>query len=161
MTSITLPLSRNRSFSLTSLFATTDSAALFTLRVALGLVMLPHGLQKTLGWFGGSGFSGTLGWFASIGIPTLLGVAAIAAESLGALALITGIGTRLAALVTAVNMLVAVALVHGRFGFFMNWFGNQKGEGFEYHILAIAMAVALVIGGAGRWSFDRLLSERS
>ena len=159
MTSITLPFSRSRSNAFASLFATTDSVVLFALRLALGVVMLPHGLQKVFGWFGGSGFSGTLGFFSGMGIPVVFGVAAILAEFLGSLALITGIATRVAAFFTGINMLVAALLVHRHF-FFMNWYGNQKGEGFEYHILAIAIAFTLVVAGAGRWSLDRLLTSR-
>ena len=140
--------------------ATSDSFSLFVLRIALGVVVLPHGLQKVFGWFGGWGLHGTLGWFASIGIPAFLGVLAIAADSLGALAVITGLGTRVAAFGIGVNMVVAALLVHRPNGFFMNWAGNQAGEGFEFHILAAAIALAVVIGGAGKWSLDRLVTSR-
>lgn len=130
------------------------------LRVALGVVVFPHGAQKLLGWYGGYGYDATMGWFASIGVPALLGILAIAADFAGGLALIAGIGTRIAAFGIAVNMAVATALVHFQYGFFMNWSGTQKGEGFEFHVLAFAMAVALVIGGAGRLSIDRALAAR-
>jgi len=112
----------------------------------------------TLGWFGGYGFTGTMGFFTSIGIPAFLGFLAIAAETAGAVALITGLTTRIAAFGIGVNMLVA-SQMHKANGFFMNWSGQQKGEGFEYHILAIAIAVVLMIGGAGRFSLDRSLSK--
>jgi len=141
-----------------SLLATDNSSVLTILRVTLGLVILPHGLQKTLGWFGGYGFTGTMGFFTSIGIPAFLGFLAIAAETAGAVALITGLTTRIAAFGIGVNMLVA-SQMHKANGFFMNWSGQQKGEGFEYHILAIAIAVVLMIGGAGRFSLDRSLSK--
>lgn len=137
--------------------ATTNSPTYTFLRIALGVVVFPHGAQKLLGWWGGWGFDGTMSWFASIGIPAFLGILAIAADFAGGLALIAGIGTRIAALAIGVNMLVATLMVHLPNGFFMNWSGTQKGEGFEFHILAFAMAVALVIGGAGRWSIDRAL----
>jgi putative oxidoreductase len=130
------------------------------LRIALGVVVFPHGAQKLLGWYGGWGYDATMSWFASIGVPALLGILAIAADFAGALALIAGIGTRIAAFGIAVNMLVATALVHFQNGFFMNWSGTQKGEGYEFHILAFAMAIALVIGGAGRLSIDRALTAR-
>jgi putative oxidoreductase len=142
-----------------AVLATDRSSILTILRITLGLVMLPHGLQKTLGWFGGYGFSGTMGWFASIGIPTVLGFLAIAAETAGALALITGFTTRIAAAGVAAVMLVAIPM-HKANGFFMNWSGQQKGEGFEYHLLALAIALALIIGGAGRFSIDRALARR-
>ena len=160
MTTLTLDRPRNSAKVLTSLFATTDSVSLLVLRVALGIVILPHGLQKVFGWFGGWGLEGTLGWFASIGIPAFLGILAIAADFAGALALIAGATARLAAFGIGVNMVVAALVVHRANGFFMNWGGNQAGEGFEFHILAAAMALVLVLGGAGRWSLDRVLASR-
>jgi putative oxidoreductase len=156
MTSIPLP----RPVALPNVLATSDSFSLFALRIALGIVILPHGLQKVFGWFGGWGLDGTLGWFASIGIPTFLGILAIAADFAGALALIAGIGTRIAAFGIGVNMIVAALMVHRANGFFMNWAGNQAGEGYEFHILAVAIALAVLLGGAGRWSFDRLITSR-
>jgi putative oxidoreductase len=146
--------------SLAALFATTASSIPTILRIALGVVVLPHGLQKTFGWFGGWGFTGTLDWFASIGVPAFLGILAIAADTAGAAALIAGVGTRLAAFGIGVNMLVATLLVHRTNGFFMNWSGTQAGEGYEFHILAFAMALALVVAGGGRASIDRLIAEK-
>lgn len=133
---------------------TRDDYSLFVVRVVLGLVMLPHALQKLFGWFGGGGIDGTLGFFGSIGIPAALGVLAIAAESFGAIGLITGFLGRFAALGVASVMLGAMAKVHLPNGFFMNWFGNQAGEGFEYHLLVLAMTAAIVIGGSGAFSVD-------
>jgi putative oxidoreductase len=141
-----------------TLLATGNSSLLTILRIALGVVMLPHGLQKTLGWFGGYGFTGTMGGFTSMGVPAFLAFLVIAAESAGAVALITGFTTRIAAFGIGATMLVA-SQMHKANGFFMNWSGQQKGEGFEYHILAIAIAVVLMIGGAGRFSLDRRLSN--
>ena len=156
MTSTTLSQSLPRKpQSFLAVLSTTDSVVPLVLRVALGIVILPHGLQKVFGWFGGWGLSATMGWFDSIGIPAILGMLAIAADSLGALALIAGAATRIAAFGVGVNMVVAALLVHRSNGFFMNWAGNQKGEGFEFHILAAAMALVLVISGGGRSSFDR------
>ncbi|MDP9194265.1 MAG: DoxX family protein [Acidobacteriota bacterium] len=143
-----------------SLLATENTSLLTILRIALGVVMLPHGLQKTLGWFGGHGFSATMDGFTGAGIPAFLAFLVIAAESAGALALITGFTTRIAAFGIGATMLVA-AFMHKANGFFMNWSGQQKGEGFEFHILAIAIAVVLTIGGAGRFSVDRALSSTS
>lgn len=142
-----------------ALLATDRSAVQLVLRLALGLVILPHGLQKTFGWFGGYGLGATLDGFSGMGIPVILGVLAIAAESLGAAALIAGVTTRVAAFGIGVTMLVA-AFVHRANGFFMNWSGAQKGEGFEFHVLAIALALAIVIGGAGRASIDRVLARK-
>ena len=143
-----------------TLLATDNSLILTILRVTLGLVILPHGLQKTMGWFGGYGFTGTMGGFTSMGIPAFLAFLVIAAESAGAVALITGFSTRIAAFGIGATMLVA-SLMHKANGFFMNWSGQQKGEGFEYHILAVGIAIVLMIGGAGRFSLDRLLSNTS
>ena len=143
------------------LFQTNDDVALLVLRVLLGLVFFPHGMQKLFGWFGGPGFSGMMDMFTgSMGIPAVFAFLAIMAEGLGSLGLITGLLTRVAAFGIAVNMAVAVYMVHWQNGFFMNWFGNQKGEGFEYHLLAIAIAIALVIKGGGRWSLDRVISGK-
>ena len=144
---------------ITRILATDNSSVLTVLRIALGAVMLPHGLQKTIGAFGGYGYTGTMGFFTSIGIPAFFGFLAIAAETAGAIALITGITTRIAAFGVGTTLLVA-STMHKANGFFMNWSGQQKGEGFEYHILAIGIAIALMIGGAGRWSVDRAIAKK-
>lgn len=129
-------------------------------RVALGLVMFPHGAQKLFGWFGGYGFSGTYGYLTQqLGAPGLLAVLAILAESVGALALILGVGSRVVALGIASVMLVAIGMVHASVGFFMNWEGNLAGEGFEYHLLAIALAAIVMIKGGGKASVDRALAS--
>lgn len=139
-----------------SLVATGDSLAPLFLRLSLGLMILPHGLQKTLGWFGGYGFKGTMGWLTgTVGAPWIFALLAILAESVGGLMLITGVGTRVAALGIGAVMVVA-ATTHWSNGFFMNWFGNQKGEGVEFHLLAIGIAVALLILGGGKFSVDSL-----
>jgi putative oxidoreductase len=144
-----------------SLFATDKRFSGTILRVLLGIVILPHGAQKLLGWFGGQGFTASMRWFeSSLHIPTIFALLAILAESVGAAALIAGFFTRLAALALSVDMLVAVALVHLKNGFFMNWGGTAKGEGFEYHILAVAIGVALMITGGGRWSLDGVIAKK-
>jgi putative oxidoreductase len=119
--------------------------------------MFPHGAQKVFGWFGGHGFKGTMKAFTGSGIPTVFALLAIAAESLGPLGLAIGLLTRVAAFDVACVMFVAIVTVHRPNGFFMNWEGNQKGEGFEYHLLALAMAISLIIVGAGAWSLDGAL----
>lgn len=144
---------------LSSLVATGDSFASTVLRLALGFMILPHGLQKTLGWFGGYGFKGTMGYLTGqVGAPWIFALLAILAESVGGLMLIAGFGTRLAALGVGGVMLVAAAM-HWSNGFFMNWFGNQKGEGVEFHLLALGMVVALLILGGGKWSVDSLFNR--
>jgi len=144
------------------LLATDDSAATAILRLVLGLVFFVHGAQKVFGWFGGSGFTGTMGFFtASMHIPPPLAFLAIAAEFLGSLGLILGLLTRIAAFGIAAVMLGAIATVHATFGFFMNWTGMQKGEGFEYHLLVLAIATFLMIRGAGAFSIDRAIAART
>lgn len=146
---------------LTKLLVTNDSALLLFLRIVLALVILPHGLQKLLGWFGGFGFTGTMSYFTdTLGIPWIFGFAAILAETVGALLLLTGLLSRLAALSIGVVMVVATLIVHLPNGFFMNWFNNQAGEGFEFFLLAIAIAVVVVIAGGGAWSLDRRLEQQ-
>ena len=141
--------------------ATEDDTALLILRVLLGIVFFPHGMQKVFGWFGGMGFSATMeGFTVKMGIPTFFAFLAIMAESAGAVGLITGLLTRIAAFGITCNMVVAVAMIHYKNGFFMNWFGKQSGEGFEYHILVIAITFALMIKGGGRWSVDSFLAKK-
>ncbi|HTS86976.1 MAG TPA: DoxX family protein [Gemmatimonadales bacterium] len=136
-----------------------DRAALVA-RVGLGLVMFPHGAQKLFGWFGGYGVSGTIGFFnQQLHIPALFGYLAIAAEALGSLGLVLGLLSRVAAFGILCNMLAAVLLVHLHNGFFMNWTGKAAGEGFEYHILAITLALIVLIRGGGAASLDGLLSR--
>ncbi len=143
------------------LLQTENDTATMILRVLLGVVFFPHGMQKLFGWFGGYGFSGTYGFFTgSMGVPALFAVLAILAEGLGSLGLITGLLTRIAALGITANMLVAVLMIHHKFGFFMNWDGKQAGEGIEYHLLAIAIGVALMIRGGGKWSIDRAIVKK-
>jgi len=140
---------------------TTDDYALTVARLLLGIVFFAHGAQKVLGWWGGPGFSGTMGFFThGMGIPAPLAFLAIMAEFLGGLGLIVGALARVAAFGIFMNMAVAIAKVHWANGLFMNWGGGQKGEGFEYHLLAIAIAVAVMLDGAGALSVDRLLSKR-
>jgi putative oxidoreductase len=145
---------------LNRLFATDDSGTTAFLRLVLGLVFFAHGAQKMLGWFGGFGFSGTMGFFTSgMHIPAPLAFLAIAAEFFGSLGLIFGFLTRIAAFGIATNMVVAFFLVHRAFGFFINWTGAQKGEGFEFHLLVIAIAVFLMIRGAGAFSVDGAIAK--
>jgi putative oxidoreductase len=141
------------------LFATDDNTATVILRLVLGVVFFAHGAQKMLGWFGGFGFSGTMGFFTgTMHIPAPLAFLAIAAEFFGSLGLILGFLTRIAALGIATNMVVAIATVHSAVGFFMNWNGAQKGEGYEMHLLVLAMTAFLIIRGAGAFSIDRAIA---
>jgi putative oxidoreductase len=145
------------------LLATTDSPADAIARLALGIAFFPHGAQKALGWFGGYGLEGTYGFFtARMGIPAPFAVLAIAAEFLGSLGLIFGCLGRIAAFGIFCVMATAVALVHGHVGFFMNWAATYPAgtEGFEYHILAMGLALVVMVRGSGPGSIDRTLSGR-
>ena len=133
------------------------------LRLVLGVVMFPDGAQKMLGWFGGFGFNGTMQFFTQQAhIPALFAFLAILAEFAGSLGLITGLFTRVAAFGIAVNMVVAIVLVHSHVGFFMNWYGQYKAgqEGFEYALLAIGIAVYLMIKGGGKASVDGAIGTK-
>src|SRR3984957_2088580 len=141
------------------LYATEYSLATTILRLTLGAVFFVHGAQKMLGWFGGFGFQGTMGFFTNLmHVPAPLALLAISAEFFGGIGLIFGILTRIAALGIGVNMVVAILTVHRAFGFFMNWTGTQKGEGFEFHVLVLAIVSYLMIRGAGAFSVDRVLT---
>jgi putative oxidoreductase len=145
---------------LRKLLVTDENPATVILRLILGVVFFAHGAQKMLGWFGGYGFSGTMGYFTGTAhIPAVLAFLAIAAEFFGGMGLIFGFLTRIAAFGISVNMLVAIATVHGAAGFFMNWTGTQKGEGFEYHLLVLAMTAFLMIRGGGAFSLDRAITR--
>jgi len=146
---------------LKKIIVTQDDAALLILRLLLGVVFFPHGMQKVFGWFGGQGFNGAMeGFTVKMGIPVFFAFLAILAESAGSLGLISGFLTRIAAFGITCNMVVAVAMIHWKNGFFMNWFGKQQGEGFEYHILVVAITLALMINGGGRWSVDRYITKK-
>ena len=146
----------------TKSFFSTDqqSWSLLISRIALGAVLLPHGMQKALGLFGGYGFTGTVGFFHSIGMPYVIGTLVILAEFAGSIGVLLGLGTRFMAL--SIFMTMAGAMIiggHINNGFFMNWFGMQKGEGIEYFVLMIGLALVLIIGGSGKLSVDNVISK--
>jgi putative oxidoreductase len=140
---------------------TTDGDWVTTIiRIVLGVVFFAHGAQKTLGWFGGTGLQTTVRVFREqLHIPAPLAVLAVATEFLGGLGLIVGLLSRVAALGIAVVMCVALFAVHREFGFFMNWYGDKKGHGIEYHILVLALAMLVIFKGAGALSLDQALSR--
>ena len=142
-------------------FHTEDVLGLTILRLVLGVVFLAHGSQKMLGWFGGYGFKATMGFFTQMmHVPPFFAFLAIVAEFFGGLGLVLGLLSRLAAFGITSLMLVAIYMVHWPMGFFMNWSGQQKGEGFEYHLLVLAMTLVLMIRGAGAFSLDRVIGAR-
>ena len=129
-------------------------------RLVLGILFFAHGSQLMLGWFGGFGLSGLMHFFTQqLGIPAAFTFLGIAGQFFGGIFLIAGLAGRIAALAIIGNMVVAVAKVHWQYGLFMNWFGTQKGEGFEYHLLAVTIGLLLVVRGSGALSLDRLLAR--
>jgi putative oxidoreductase len=146
---------------LNSVLQTQPSWPAVVARLTLAMVMFPHGAQKTFGWFNGYGFSGTMNFFiGTMHIPWLFALAAILAEALGPIALAAGFGARIAAAVIAIDMTVAALTSHIQNGFMMDWFRNQKGEGFEYHLLAIGLCAVVILLGGGTGSMDLKLSRR-
>jgi len=128
------------------------------IRITLGVVFFAHGAQKLLGWFGGPGYKETIRTMHQfLGVPSPLAFLAIATEFFGGAALIVGLFSRVAALGIAVTMVVAIFTVHVRYGLFLNWFGDRKGHGYEYHLLVIALAAVIIARGSGALSLDRLL----
>jgi putative oxidoreductase len=142
------------------LVRTYDSVGPTIGRIGLGAIMFAHASQKVFGWFGGYGFQGTLDAFTKEGMPGAMAFLVILVEFLSSIALVLGLLTRLGAIGIATIMVGAIALVHAPNGFFMNWFGTQQGEGFEYHLLAISLALTLLVIGGGRVSIDQLLMHR-
>ncbi len=146
---------------LRALFASDGTVSPLILRLALGAMIFPHGAQKLLGWFGGYGYAGTMQHFTeNMNIPYIFALAAVLAEFFGGVGLILGLATRLSAALVGFTLAVGAAMSHLQHGFFMNWSGQQAGEGFEFHLLAVAMAAALAITGSGRWGLDRLIAEQ-
>ena len=143
------------------LLNTQNDLSLTFARLVLGVVFFAHGAQKLLGWFGGFGFSGTVGAFTKMGMPVALVFFVIFVEFFGGLSMLFGLLSRLAGLGITALMIGAILTIHIHNGFFMNWIGRQKGEGFEFHLLAIALAVLILVHGAGALSLDRLLSSKT
>jgi len=146
---------------LRQIFNTRNDYSLTLARLTLGVVFFVHGSQKMLGWFGGHGFSATMaGFTGKMHIPVMFAFLACAAEFFGGLGLIVGLLGRIASFGIMCNMAVAIALVHRHVGFFMNWSGTQRGEGYEFHLLALGLGAVVLIQGSGALSIDRWLTGR-
>ena len=141
---------------------TPQDHTLTILRLVLGLVISAHAAQKVFGWFGGPGFMGTVEIFVGIGIPPALAVAAIVIEAVSCVCIVIGFMTRLSAIGIIIIMIGAIVTYVGPNGFFMNWFGQMDPglEGYEYHLLAIAMGITVVVRGGGALSVDRIFSKK-
>jgi putative oxidoreductase len=145
---------------LRALLRTDVSPTALLLRLALAVVIFPHGAQKLLGWFGGPGFDGTISYLTQmVGLPAIIALLVVVIEFFGSIALAFGFLGRVASAGIAAVMVGAVLTSHLQFGFFMNWAGAQAGEGFEYHLLALAIALAVMIKGSGALSVDRALAS--
>jgi putative oxidoreductase len=143
---------------ISNLFSTDPDWTLTAIRITLGVVFFAHGAQKVLGWFGGAGLQGTLHTMHDyLHLPIPVAFLAVMSEFLGGAGLIVGLLSRVAAIGICITMLSAIVMVHGRNGLFMNWLGDRKGHGIEYHLLAMALAIAIVVRGSGAASLDRLL----
>jgi len=129
-------------------------------RLTIGLIIFPHGAQKMLGMFGGYGFSGTMVFFTdTMHLPWIIDFLVIVIEFIGSLSLIAGCASRIWAILTIILMIGIIATSHIDNGFFMNWFGNQKGEGYEYHLLVIGLSLATLVNGSGKYSLDKFISK--
>lgn len=143
------------------ILATKDEWAGLVARLTIGIVILPHGLQKLFGMFGGYGFEGTMGFLTNtVHLPWIIAFTVIVIESVGAMSLIVGFASRIWAALMIVLMIGAVNVAHLSNGFFMNWSGMQKGEGFEYHLLVIGLSIVTLIIGGGRYSIDEQIAKK-
>ena len=141
---------------------TTDSVIGFSIaRLTLGLVLFPHGAQKLLGLFGGYGYSSTMDFFTTqMGLPGIIAFSIIMIESIGSISLVLGFFSRVWALSLIgmfIGIIITTQLEHG---FFMNWFGNQAGEGYEYSLLIIGLSLTVLVHGSGKLSIDKLISKK-
>jgi len=142
-----------------TLVATDNSPAQFLIRIALGVVIFPHGAQKVFGWFGGPGYSATVSAFSAMGFPFWAIILLLVTECCGSLLLVLGLFTRVWALAIGTAIAICLKVNHLQNGFFMNWLGQQQGEGYEYHLLVLGIALALVFMGGGMLSLDRVLAR--
>lgn len=143
------------------IFSTDNNVSSLVARIAAGLVLFPHGAQKMLGWFGGYGFTGTMHFFTdTVHLPWLIGFLVIVIEFIGTLSLMLGLGSRIWSALIIIVMLGIIFTTHLEHGFFMNWFGNQKGEGYEFDLLMIALALIPLIKGGGKASLDHAFSDQ-
>ena len=131
------------------------------LRLTIAIVIFPHGAQKLLGWFGGYGFTGTMNFFTTtVGLPSIIGFLVILLEFFGSILLVLGLGSRIIAMSMIALFIGIIFTSHIQNGFFMNWFGNQKGEGYEYFLLLIGLSAALLLNGSGKLSLDKFLYNK-
>ncbi|PRD44101.1 DoxX family protein [Sphingobacterium haloxyli] len=142
------------------IFSTNTNWTGLALRLTLGIVMFPHGAQKVFGWFGGPGFTKEMEHLTEhMDLPWIISLLVILIEFLGAISLIIGFASRLWAVAFIILFVGIIFTAHVEYGFFMNWFGNQSGEGYEYHLLVIGICIAIFINGSGKYSIDKLITD--
>jgi putative oxidoreductase len=130
--------------------------SLLVIRVTVAFTMLSHGVQKLFGWFGGYGFEGTIGFFTdTIGLPYIVGLLIILTETIGMIFLLVGFLSRYFGIAVIVILLGAIWF-HWPNGFYMNWSGTLPGEGYEFHVLLIVLALVPIINGGGSYSLDNV-----
>ena len=143
------------------IFNTNNDLTGLIIRLTLGLILFPHGAQKMLGIFGGYGFSGTMNFFTgTLNLPWIIGFFVIIIEFVGALSFIAGFASRIWSALTIILFIGIIFTSHLDNGFFMNWFGNQKGEGYEYHLLIIGLSLATLVNGSAKYSADKLINKQ-
>jgi putative oxidoreductase len=143
------------------LLRTTSDPVLLISRIVLGAMLFAHGAQKVLGLFGGRGLDATFQSFATLGLPPYAAVLVMALEFVGGAMLVLGLLGRIIGLGTIIDMAVAAYLVNRPYGFFMNWTNTQQGEGVEFHLITIALALTILAHGSGPLSIDRAIAGGS
>lgn len=132
------------------------------MRLTIGLIIFPHGAQKMLGWFQGPGFSKEMEHLTvHMHLPWLISISVILIEFFGAISLIIGLASRVWAIIFGILFTGIIFTAHLEYGFFMNWFGHQKGKGYEYHLLVIGLCIALLLNGSGKYSADQLIQKKT
>lgn len=144
------------------IFKTNNDWTGLIIRLTVGLIMFPHGAQKVLGWFGGPGYTNEMNFFTeTLNLPWLIAFLVIVIEFAGSISLIIGFASRIWSIAMIILFIGIIFTAHFEHGFFMNWFGNQKGEGYEYHLLIIGLSLTTIINGSGKYSVDEKLAEVS
>ena len=143
------------------IFLTNNDWTGFILRLTVGAIIFPHGAQKMLGWFGGYGFTGTMNYFTgTVHLPWIIAFLVIIIEFFGSLFLLAGVASRIWAVLLIALMIGIIFTSHIENGFFLNWYGTNKGEGYEYHLLVIGLSIATLLNGSGKFSVDKFFTNR-
>jgi uncharacterized membrane protein YphA (DoxX/SURF4 family) len=145
-----------------TIFRTSNDWTGLIMRLTLGFILFPHGAQKVFGWFGGPGFSKEMDMLTgTVHLPWIIAFLVIVIEFAGSLSFIAGFASRIWSIATIILFAGIIFSVHLQYGFFMNWFGSQQGEGFEYHLLIIGLSLATLVNGSGKYAADQFLLQRT